>query len=410
MKFVYYKIYTKLDLFYLIFLIFILIYGTFSSPTPEDLSFAEYISGFLLLLLIFISQLTIYEKYKKKLDYLFLFSITFYLYYLIIPTVRAISLNIKFFDYFRDFVAINFFFLFLFFYNVAKKNPYKLIKKTTNFICFLGFAFALKYLYLVKNEIINFSYFTAGNTEYYSADPSLLFASVYSIAEAVRYYIIKNRIYFFYIIFFILTYIPLLLTGFRLQSTLCLMSLMSVLIFYFFYRPIKILKFVIFFVIIFLPFYDYFLKIFNLLIFKNLTTGFNNRFQELQIINNLNIDGIIFGIGWGTLIETPLLETPVRFVHNYFIYFFLKTGIFGLLITIFIFLFSFYVSISKCLNSVISLSNMKNNNFFSVNIAIISCLIYVFLFSGAFKSLTTGLLLIIVNCFYLIKKYKKKYD
>lgn len=407
MKFVYKKIYTKLDLFYLIFLIFILIYGTFSSPTPENLSFIEYICGFLLLLLIFISQITLYEK---KLDYLFLFSIIFYLYYLIIPTVKAISLNIKFFDYFRDFVAINFFFLFLFFYNVAKKDPYKLIKKTTNFICFLGFAFALKYLYLVRNEIINFSYFTAGNTEYYSADPSLLFASVYSIAEAVRYYIKKKRIYFLYIIFFIFTYLPLLLTGFRLQSTLCLMTLMLVLIFYFFYRPIKTLKIAIFFALIFLLFYSYFLKIFNLLIFKHLELGFNNRFQELQIINNLNIDEIIFGLGWGVLIETPLLETPVRFVHNYFIYFFSKTGIFGLIIATFIFLFSFYVSISKCLKSLISLSNLKNNNFFSINLAILSCLIYVFLFSGAFKSLTMGLLLIIVNCFYLLKKYEKKYD
>jgi hypothetical protein len=404
MKFVYKKFYTKLDFFYLIFLFFILIYGIFSTPTPSELSFIEYLCGFLLLLLIFISQITLYEK---KFDYLILFSITFYLYYIIIPTIKALSLNIKFSDYLRDFFAINFLFLFLFFYNVAKKNPYKLIKKTTNFICFLGFAFALKYLFLSKNDIINFLYFQAGNTEYYSADPSLLFASVYSITETIRYYIKNNRIYFLYIIFFILTYLPLLLTGFRLQATLGLVMPMLVIIFYFFYHPIKIFKFVIFLVIIFLPFYDYLLKIFNALIFKNLTSGFNNRFQELQIMNNLNIDEIIFGIGWGSFVKTPLLAEPVRFLHNYFIYFFLKTGIFGLLIAISIFLFSLYISISICLSSVISLNNLKNNNFFSINLAIISCFVYTFIFSGAFKSLTMGLLLIIVSCFYLLKKNEK---
>jgi len=401
MKFLHKKFFTRLNFFYLIFLIFILIYGTFSNPTPSNLSFIEYLCGFLLLLLIFISQISLLEK---KIDYFFLFSILFYLYYLIAPTIKAISINIEFFDYFRDFVAINFFFLFLFFYNVAKKDPYKLIKKTTNFICFIGFAFALKYLYLARNELINFSYFSPASIEYYSADPSLFFTSVYSVAESVRYYLKKNKIYFLYIIIFIFTYIPLLLTGFRLQSILCLIILISVLMVYFFYRPIRILKFVIFIAIIFLPFYNYFLKIFNLLIFKNLKLGLNNRFQELSSINNLNIDEIIFGSGWGALIETSLLGTPVRFVHNYFIYFFFKTGIFGLILAIFIFFFSFYITISICLNSVISLNNLKNNNFFSINLAILTCLIYTLIFSGAFKSLTMGLLLILISCFYLLKK------
>jgi O-antigen ligase len=132
--------------------------------------------------------------------------------------------------------------------------------------------------------------------------------------------------------------------------------------------------------------------------------GVNGRDLELFALNEIkNVSQFIFGIGWGSLFNTPLIESPVRFVHNFFLYFYIKTGFVGFLSVLSVVIFTFIILIKVILKKILTFRRITNNIDLSISLASFSCLIYAFFFSGAFKSLSMGLILIIVICLNLKK-------
>ena len=276
----------------------------------------------------------------------------------------------------------------------------------------MGLIFSLKYLKLDNINITNFSYFEIGNLEYFSADPSVFFAAIYFACESVRYLNLNNKKFIFYFIFSFLCFLPLLLTGFRLQIFLFLLSFLFINLIYFFYRPYKTIVILSLSFLLYIIFFDLFNRSFFLLLTKHINLGVNGRDLELFALNEIkNVSQFIFGFGWGSLFNTPLIQGSVRFVHNFFLYFYIKTGFVGFLSILSVVIFTFIVLIKVILKKIFNFRRIVNNNDLSISLASFSCLIYAFFFSGAFKSLSIGLILIIVSCLNLKKKLTRfKYD
>ena len=147
---------------------------------------------------------------------------------------------------------------------------------------------------------------------------------------------------------------------------------------------------------------DFFENTLELLIQKNIRYGLNTRGIEFDVVMNSlnsNIFKFFFGNGWGSLIEIPNMYI-LRNLHNVFLYFTYKTGFFGLICILI-----YFIWIIK----LVLLIGFKNKFFLIVMISMINPLVNTALLQPLFKSLSFGVLILLIPLMYNLRK-KNDFD
>jgi hypothetical protein len=397
---------SKKKIFYLLISGAILIFGLSSSPTPKVFSLPISISGLFLIL-----SVLMFGKIFFKLSYHFrTFSfLLFFLFFLTIPNFVGFLNGNAFDDIVRDFLSFLFLFLFILWLPIIKLDTTQFLNLIVKLLIFLGLIFSIKYLALQDFRLSRLTYFTISEG-HFSHDPSVLFSAIYFSIEGLRLFNNNKKINSLIFSFFgLICFLPLLLTGFRLQIFLFIFVYFFSFIIYSWFKPKIFFFYIIIFLCIIFPIHEYITIAFSNLYEKQLNLGFNNRFKEFSVLTGEEkIYLYLIGEGWGGLFSTVVNSfSPLRFVHNFSLYFFYKAGVIGLLFSIILIVFSFRVVLILFINYLLNLKLNYSNKYYPVLIAIIPCLIYTFFFSGAFKSLSMGLLLVLVNCFYFYQKNNK---
>jgi hypothetical protein len=396
----------KKKLFYFLISIAIVIFVLSSNPTPKLVSLPILVSGLFLILSVFFFNISIFKQRDDFWTFLFLL---FFLFFLTFPNFIAFLRDNLIKNIVRDFLPLLFLFLFILWSPIIKLDSSGFLKLIVKVLAFVGLVYSIKYLALQDLNLKRFTVFqkTPG---YLSHDPSVLFSAIYFSIEGLRLFYNKKKIKSLIFSFLgVVCFLPLITTGFRLQIFLYIFFYLVSLLIYFWYMPKKFFFYIIIFLCILIPMHEYLINYFLLLIQKSLNIGFNNRFEEFLVLKEVsNSYTYLIGNGWGSLFSTVVNSfSPVGFVHNFSLYFFYKAGFIGLFFSFLIIFFSFRVLLIFLINHFLNLKlNFFNKNY-PIVIATLSCLIYCFFFSGAFKSLSMGLLMVIVSCFYICQKYNK---
>ena len=398
--------FSKKKIFYLLISGAILIFGLSSPPTPKVLSLPILVSGLFLILSVLMFGNIVFKLSHDLTTFSFLL---FFLYFLTIPNFVGFLNGNTFNDIIRDFLSFLFLFLFILWLPIIKLDTSQFLNFIVKLLIFLGLSFSIKYLVLQDLSLVRLTYYRVSEG-HFSHDPSVLFSAIYFSIEGLRLYNNNNKINSLIFSFFgLVCFLSLLLTGFRLQVFLFIFIYFFSFIIYFWFKPKIFFFYIIIFLCILFPIHEHISIALSNLYNKQLNLGFNNRFKEFSVLIGEEKNYLyLIGEGWGALFSTVVNAfSPVRFVHNFSLYFFYKAGMIGLLFSIILIIFSFRVVLIPIINYLLNLKLNYSNKYYPVLIAIIPSLIYGLFFSGAFKSLSMGLLLVLVNCFYFYQKNNK---
>ena len=308
-------------------LLAILIFYSFLQPTPDDYTFPLFFIGFVLILycsLAFFNHLRSFNLFTL-----------FFVYYFLYQFSQGLILEYASEDIFRDTVCLIFFFL-IYFVPRNRFNENDLFNLKVILII-SGLIFSIKYFF----QISNFEFFNiTNNFQYFLLSPLVLFSALYLFK-----YFLNNRSIYRYIFLFLSIFIFYLFiySGLRLYILIYILVCFTLILLS---RGSIFKYFLIFFVLITsIVIYFTFDYLFTASINKTINFGFlNGRNLELKAIFDFVIDNcsILFGCGLGSLYSNPVTNFSfVNFSHMMFPFFFLKGGLFGLIL-IFLYLINFF--------------------------------------------------------------------
>lgn len=302
------------------FLLAILIFYLFLQPTPDDYTLPLFVSGFILILYCNFYLVNPLIKFS-------LFTLIFP-YYFLLEAIPALILGYGYEDFFRDTVSLIFFFLIYFVpNNKFKSNDLSNLKIT---LIISGVIFSIKYFFQIFNfEFLNIAY----DFQYFLLSPLVLFSSLYLFK-----YFLNNRTIFRYIFLLLSLFIFYLLIHSGLRLYILIYVFVCIFLIFlsrdFTFKFILILFILLIFPIIFLNFENIFTTAIN----KTENFGFlNGRNLELAAIYDFvfNNCSFLFGCGLGSLYSNPVTNfSYVNFSHMLFAFFFLKGGLFGLVLIV----------------------------------------------------------------------------
>lgn len=313
------------------------IYGLLSSPFPSSYGIPEISIGILLILaassdLFLIKGILIGENHQRVIAFAWLITV---------PTLIGIE-QWKLSDIVRDLVPLFFLFIPLFFVNWYKNiDRSKAIIKVIPYIySIVGVVYALRYF--VSNGIgiddLAKKSFFAVNLMYYSYDPTVVFSAVFLSLTAIQFIHFLGLKVSTCLIAIVMVGLALIgigsLAGSVLRAPLVLIAL-SLIIFVLRYtiqsRSTAFMAIVIA-GIVFVLFREQFESIFSLFLLKTQDVGGNGKLEEFNAILSYLSDSPLLGLGWGATYYNPVLHTDVRFSHSIISFYFLKTGLVGILL------------------------------------------------------------------------------
>lgn len=323
------------------------IYGLFSSPTPDSIGLAEALIALLLVALIVSSfdLRVLFVRSSTKVDFLVICALCFWLLMTVLPLVgmlRGNNLN----DVIRDMIPALYAFIFLLLWTSSSMNKASIESAIILGLVFVGMAFSLRYFQVDGVNWRNVGKATMfGDMRYLPQDPAVTFAAIFSLCEAFRFLNRKNLIFC----------ITLLLISGVCISALIGMSVRAPILLYFLVVALYAtiignlgIRFAIALLLIVLAIngWQTIESTGGIISNKFSSVGFNSKEKEAlailaQIFQNPWI--FFFGTGWGGLIETPTLSSEVRFVHNFALYYFVKAGLVGLIFAAALIYKSFFV-------------------------------------------------------------------
>jgi hypothetical protein len=305
-------------------------YGLFSSPTPDVISWAEVVMGLLLLIAagpvnlagIFSGASLWHGPREKK------FLTICFLSLLIPGTINGFLSGYEFNDIMRDVIPLGFFFLALFLYgqNFEKELRYGLV--------FTGIFFALRFWPASGLTLSRFG-LDRGNDEmlYLTSSPVVLFAGLYLLFKGTE---LRTQKWWWRLLCIFGAVICLLTLIATLQRAAIFLAALSIF-FIFWHRTQKSPNFLmamiatLFIAGIFLaPMIG---DIVDLIWRKTVEVGDNERFAELHSVFGVlgvNPWHYLFGLGWGAKIVTAASGyADVRYTHMLLSYSLFKTGLIG---------------------------------------------------------------------------------
>jgi hypothetical protein len=333
----------------------LVIYGLFSSPTPDILSWAEIVMGVLLVVAagpvnmagIFSGAVLWHGPREKK------FLTISFLTLLIPGTINGFLSGYEINDIVRDVIPLGFFFLSLFLYQPSRnacesEHPIALqrdprIRKGYEWallygLVFTGVLFALRFWPASGLTLSRFG-LDRGNDEmlYLTSSPSVLFAGLYLLFKGTE---LQTQKWYWRLLCLIGAVICLLTLVATLQRAAIFLAALSTF-FIFWHRTQRSPNFL--FAILATLFVGglwlapTLADIVDLIWRKTVEVGDNERFAELHsVIGVLGVNPwhYVFGLGWGAKIVTAASGyADVRYTHMLFSYSLFKTGLIGFVAT-----------------------------------------------------------------------------
>lgn len=316
----------------------LLIYGFLSSPFPDSYRIGELSIGILLVLASVYDLFLLLTRILKGENHL---KVIIFTWLLLIPTMVGIT-QWDFGNLIRDLVP--FFYLFIpFFFNSWHKevDRSKAILKLMPYVYSLvGVVFAFRYFLsngIGIGDLAQKSYFF-NNLMYYSYDPMVTFSSIFLFLTSIQLVHargLKLSTCFISVLMILCALIGMgSLVGAILRAPLSLIALsLSGFIFRYSIRSMKTaLIAVTISLATFLFFQEQFESMFSTFLAKTYAVGENGKIEEFKaILSNLS-DSPLVGLGWGSTYYNPVLHSKVRFSHSIISFYFLKTGLIGLLL------------------------------------------------------------------------------
>jgi len=319
-----------------VFLIF-LVYGLFSSPTPDKIGVAEVLLGILLMISVWPG---IKNFFALKADVPLPVRISI-LYLLIVPLIAGLKGHMPMRDIIRDFVPMCYMLLPVLYAPQIKRNPEVWRNMFKIGILIVAVIFAIRFYIL--GLIINTpkpGFALCDNDLFLNLDPTVIFSYIYFVCMTmVALYYEKITDFFVYgtigLFLCSLPFVQML----RLQMVLILFVLILLFshltIIYKKWKMSLLLFLCIVNAFIYLPqvrgFFEHAIAV---IVNKTLYAGFsNNRIDEIKVVLShfaSSPKSIFLGWGWGDKMVLPTTgNLPVRFVHVGFLYYLWKAGILG---------------------------------------------------------------------------------
>lgn len=317
-----------------------LVYGGFSSSTPDAIGIPEMLIGLLLVMIVglrgAISPITSFTTSTRGSLLLPILQVSF-LYLCIVPTVYGLAFNqVDPIDWVRDIIPFFYMFLPVLWIPLLRQNPQAWTQAIAYVLTVIGTLFAIRFFLIDDISIQEIGRaIMFGDMNYFPMDPAVTFAAVFSMLEGFR--ALESRSVRRSLIWFMLSAISLAsLAAMMVRAPLILYSVvmigrvLTLKARGFWGVSVKVIT-----VISFLSISIVAVPLIELILAKMESVGLNAKDAEIQAVIDFVLSGpasLLFGTGWGGTFLSPAVGVQVRFVHNFSGYFLLKAGIVGLAI------------------------------------------------------------------------------
>jgi len=409
----------KNTLFLGVFLAMSVVYGAFSSSSPDKIGVAELFIGLCLLVFVGVRRPIHIFDLRKNDNNANGVSVPLYvrigfLYLLFIPTFHGlIVMQNDFGNWVRDIIPLMYMFLPILLLSLVRKEPEKWLIVLVVSLCTVGFLFSWRVV-LDPSFIVNSSGMFSvnheeSNQDHLMQDVSVNFGLTFLMCMALWY--VLKREYLKGVTLFLVAFVFLLVVvASVLRAPLGLLLVVLISLIFSQVKKKKVLLTLVVMVLLIAPFILMYIQEITLFINQVLSAmflkqeiyGINSRDLEVMaVINNAgkNITLLLFGEGWGGLLSNPIGGgSSWRFVHNMFMYFVFKVGIVGSVAFAFYFfwLFKLYICSFRSSSLVLLLS-----------LSLISPLLIAMILEASYKSLSFGLVLLLIPLMSMVKDNPK---
>ena len=323
------------------FIVALFLYGTLSSPTPDNPNIVE-----LSIAVLFITALGV-SGLIKGLRHFFLqqkqslwqiAGYTLLCYGLVIPSLVTLGQEVSLQVLIRDVIAFGFLCFPVFVVPFLMQSPQRQ-KVFEKLILFIGLAFALRVVFL------DFSFFTQADALLYLANsPLVLLSSIYLVLRVGHKTAYFKRLSDakWFVIYAMLALLPMLAMyiDFQRASFLAIaFAAISYGLLIFIKTPVRIVLPVCILLALLVVFFPYFQVVIESIVVKTSKVGLNMRYQEAIAVWSVvshSPFSMLFGLGWGAEFSSPAVgNLNVGYTHSLLTYVFLKAGLIGLGLTLF---------------------------------------------------------------------------
>lgn len=295
----------------------IILYGALSSPTPDSLSWPEYIIFVCLIVSVGVIR-PLHGITTRDLSFHLHVHRGFLIYMLIVPSIIAVIGGHAESDILRDILPL-----------VALVLPLCFYRNQMGFLSvplvFAGGLFALRY---VAPMIPQFDFIESDASLLYLANSPLVpFAAIMGFhwLTDVRLSFLSKRLMGICLVVICFTAMAVMLQ--RAPLILSALACLIILGIRTVHKPIQSMVIGSIIMIGIISIYPIIVDIFYNLTHKTLNVGLNNRVEEFQAVI---AQSTWFGLGWGGTWQSPAVaDIWVRFTHNIISYYWLKAGVIG---------------------------------------------------------------------------------
>ena len=376
----------------------LMLYALGSSPTPDSLGMIELTIGALLFFAVSIQGLgRVILASTPRCIFFIGFSRIMLLYFVLVTSVVGLLRGAGVIDFFRDIVPLGYIFIYVLLWPIGSKNPDRYVLIVSHLLLFVGLSYSVRYFFIEGVSVADLGRATMyGDMNYLPQDPAVTFGAVFALAEGFQYFFKRKSIlsiaYFFASLICIAS-----LVGMAARAPTILWFVVA--IFFIFFKGGGFEKLIALASVLVLGyhFFAFFNEMYSLVAGKFANVGLNTKDEEfIAVLNEVLSDPfvLLFGWGWGSLIETPTLGGEVRFLHNFWLYFFAKAGLVGAIFALVIIIYGFFFLVAKVARWLI-LGRVKQlaENRSSVAIGVLAVLSSSLFLQANFKSLTFGFIL-----------------
>ena len=374
----------------------LIVYGCFSSPTPDNIGLPEILIALLLCLSIRVQNL----PSDKLLNVIFV-SLA---YGLSIPLISALMNGQDSGDIIRDIVPFLYLMLPLFLGWVGLYYPFQFLMMLT----FVGLAFSFRTIMSYEPILLTPSLWGRGppaDLLYLANSPEVLFSALYCIGQGGKLLMEPGK-RLFGILLWVLALFPMIAMALMMQRAgigSVAVYILTAIMFVIYNRPKWGMGFALLLIAFMSVAWNVVEPIFAMIEHKTEIVGLNARAQEWSaVIDAISVDWTttLFGEGWGGRIESPAVGgLNVNYTHSLISSLLLKTGIIGLVVI----LTGALATVPRSLWHV--LYKKGSENLIVLGAAIFPLLISVFLYAS-YKSLGFGLILLVFFIFPIRKLEK----
>jgi hypothetical protein len=379
----------------------LIVYGVYSTPTPDTITTAEVAIALLLSGIFGPSISQALAPHGATLKYSPAIIRLTGIFLILIPSATAIASSNNLSNYIRDLIPLIYLFIPLLILPLALRNPTLWLNVIVGGLAIIAIAFTYRHFQVSEASFSEIGHrYISGGKDYFPLDPSIVFTATLFLTAGASLILRASSLSA------ILKGSAVVIVGFLPMTTLIgvvargplalvLASLAFVAVASFFRHPGRsFLMLSITLVVTLAMFSDIVAGVFSstieLAIRKSEAVGINSRDLEIKaVIENADtLPMIFFGEGWGGLLQNPIGGgAQWSFVHNSFAYFFFKSGIIGLAAWI-----AYVVWLSKCSAAAYRRLNYLFTPYF---LAVANTAVLNFFVQASFKSLTIGLVLAI---------------